>query len=621
MPLTELRFNAGVNRENTSLSNRGRWYSCDKVRFRFGEPEKIGGWASYTTNTYYGQCRFLFNWITLAGNDYMAVGTSQKFYIEWGQALYDITPIRQTFTPLTNPFGVTLGSNIVQLNINTNGAVIGDFVIVSGVTGGPYNGLTAAQLNGEFQITAVDSSGNWVQYGVSGTASGTNAATGGTGITAAFEINIGLDVEVAGTGWGAGPWSRGTWGSAAAIGVTTSLRLWSGDKFGQNLIFNIFGGSIFYYDVTTFPARAVYLSAVATDPNAPTLAACVCVTSARHVMVFGTQPVGSVNVDPMYVRWSNQEDITSSTAWTATLTNQAGGQRLTDGAYIVGVKQTQQQILVWTNSALYAFTFVGTPFIYALQQVGTNISTAGINAAAVVGGTTVFWMGNNKFYMYNGVVNTLPCDVRAYVFDNMNTGQTEQIFAFTVERFNEVWWLYPSGTSTVNNSYVAYNYVDNVWTYGSISRTAWLDTPLRPNPVAAGNNTLYYQEYGNDAAEMSGTSAFTAYIESADIDILEGEKFAFIRRLVPDVTFIGSANSSPQCNITIYVRRMSGVNYDTNALTPITETAVVPVEQFTSDAWIRLRGRQFKFRIDSNTLGTQWHLGTCLMHVQPDGKR
>ena len=658
MPLQELHFQPGVNRENTSLTNKGRWYASDKVRFRWGMPEKIGGWSYYTFTGFLGVCRWLFNWITLTGNDYMAVGTNFKFYVEWGQGLYDITPLRQTFTGLSNPFGTTSGSSTVQLNINVNGANIGDFVTVSGVTGGPYSGLTAAQLMGNFQVTAIDPSGNWVQYTVPANATATNAATGGTGITAAFEITVGLAVEASGTGWGAGGWGVQAWGTFSSSSTTSQIRLWSSDKFGQDLVFNAYNGGNYYLSTASTlssTTRAVTLASICADTNCPTTATWVCVTSARNMMIFGTQPVGSTTQDPMYVRWSDQENITGAGAWTASLTNQAGGIRLTDGSYIVTVKQTLQQILVWTNSALYALTFVGTPFIYSNQQVGQNISIAAPNAAAVVGGTTVYWMGLDKFYMYNGVVNTLPCEVRNYVFNNLNAQQTEQVFAFTVERFTEVWWLYPSNASTICDSYVCYNYVDSVWTYGTMLRTAWLDTPLRTNPVAAGNYTtalmagsgglglgatgnLYYHEYGNDAVDPApqGTTAFSScFIESADMNIAQGDKFVFVKRMVPDFDFTGSTGAAPQVNVGIYVRRESGASYDSSITPTVTETASVgtnPVVQtFTTntvfayqpqDAWVRLRGRQFKIRLDGAGLtGSQWHLGTLLLDVQQDGRR
>lgn len=649
MPLQELKFQPGVNRENTSLSNAGRWYSCDKVRFRWGMPEKVGGWTYYTVSQYAGVCRWLFNWVILNGNDYMAVGTNFKFYVEWGAGLYDITPIRQTFTGLSNIFSFTSGSSSVQATITAHGANQGDFVTFSGITGGPYAGITAAQLIGNFQVLTVIDVNNFT-FAVSSNAASTVALTGGTGITAAFEIGAGLAVEASGTGWGAGGWGIQPWGTFSPVVASSQIRLWSSDKFGEDLVFNVYDGGIYYLNTSVaLGPRAVTLASIAADSNCPTLATWVCVTSARHMMIFGTQPVGSSVQDPMYIRWSDQENVTGAGAWTASLTNQAGGQRLTDGSYIVTVKQTLQQILVWTNSALYAMTFVGTPFIYSLQQVGQNVSIMSANAAAVVGGTTVYWMGLDKFYSYNGVVNTLPCEVRNYLFNNVNVQQLEQVFAFTIERFTEVWWLYPSINSTINDSYVAYNYVDNVWTYGTINRTAWLDTPIRSNPVAAGNYSmsamagtgglglgavgdLYYQENGNDSVDRVGTSALTpCYINSADMDIMQGEKFAFIKRVIPDFDFTGSTGASPQVGMTITVRQESGAPYSTVAGPNVTRTGTSPDPTFTTnvsatyqpqDSYTRLRGRQFRLSCNSSgLLGTQWHLGTLLIDVQPDGKR
>lgn len=671
MPLTELRFQPGIKREGTPLSSKGSWFNADKVRFRNGLPEKIGGWQCYVNNTaayFLGQCRLLYNWITLSQADYLAVGTSQKFYIENGGALYDVTPLT---TPdgvtvitnpvsATNPFTMTSGSPLVKITVPTALTPnVGDYIDVYNVTGGPYGGLTAAQLTGSFVVdgtTAPTATVFYVNVGVN--ASSSVGPVGGT-VTIAAEVSPGLDVQAIGTGWGTGGWgSPSAWGYGAGGGVLASLRLWSADAFGEDLVACIVGGGVYRYHTAgglgggNRMVELKTLGTVSVAGDVPLFGNNVLVTPARHVVVFGTNPVGTTAQDPMYIRWSDQENFTNGTAsWVATITNQAGGYRLTEGKQIIAARRTRQEILVWTDSALYSMQFSGAPYIYSFYQVGTNITTVSSNAMVTVSGMVTFWMGNTKFYMYNGAVAPLTCDVRKHVFDNIDRSQVQQVFAFTNERYNEVWWCYLStlnlnGNNTAD-SYVMYNYVENTWAYGTLSRTAWTDTPYRQYPVAAANlpgypgGRLFYHEFGNDDGTTSTPAPIIAFIESADMDILEGEKFALIQRIIPDIAFTGSTgvpNPSgnplpgsptppPQCNLSIYVRRNSGAQYNgtstamvSEAITPYAQTTV-PVDQFTQDAWIRLRGRQFKLRIDSNTIGTQWQIGVPMVRAQPDGRR
>ena len=621
MPLVELKIPPGVNREHTSLSGKGQWYTCDKVRFRQGYPEKIGGWTAYASSSYVGQCRYLYNWYTLNSSDVMAVGTSQKFYIESGQGLSDITPIRQTFTGLSNIFDTVSGSKIVTVHVTTHGALNGDYVDFSGVSGA-VGGIPAADFNANsLPITWID--GNTFTVTLADAASSTLTGTGGTGITAAFEIAIGADVEAYGLGWGAGSWSRGAWGSGATTGVSSSMRMWSGTRFGQDLLFNIVGGGIYYWAAagapTTFP-RALPLTSISTDPNAPVTALLSTVTSYRHAVVFGVAPIGG-GTDPMYLRWSDVENVSGPLSWTADPSNQSGGYRLTEGAYIAAVANTRQETLVWTNSALYSMQYTGAPYFYGFFLLASNLSIQSPNAVAIVNGQAAYWMGNGKFYVYNGAINTLQCDVRKYIFSNINLSQSQQVYAFTVEQYNEVWWLYTSVNSTVNDSYVMFNYADKLWSYGTISRTAWIDTPLRSNPVAAGNGMLFYQEYGSDDLTTGTAVPITAFIETGDMDISSGDSFVFIRRIIPDVSFIGSTAANPVCDMTVSVRRLPGVNYDTSADSAIASSATVPIDLFSSDFWIRLRGREFKLKVSSTTLGSRWQLGTPLLYIQQDGKR
>ena len=646
MPLQKLQLRPGVNRESTSLANEGTWFEMDKVRFRSGYPEKIGGWTKDTgtqesgllppTGSFWGVCRSLWNWVTLAGYNLMGLGTNLKFYIQQssGGEFYDITPLRDTNTVAANAFTTTNGSTTVIVNDAGYGAVDGDFVTISGVSG-PINGIPAADLNKEFRITYIDSSTYSITVATPATSTGTTGAA-----TFAYQISTGQEINVALTGWGAGGWSGVTagfpstgWGQSAASGVTVALRLWSQSNYGQDLVINPRGGGLYLWKVNANPLiydRAVLLSptssgAYQTDANCPTVANAVTVSDAsRFVIAFGCNDYGSVTQDPLLIRWSAQEDYAT---WTPAATNQAGSYRLSTGSSIVAHQQTRQEILVWTDAAIYSMQYLGPPYVWGFQVLGYNISIAGPNAVATAANIT-YWMGLDKFYMYSGRVETLYCPLRQYIFGDINLGQQYQIFAGTNEGYNEVWWFYCSANSTVIDRYVIYNHLERIWSYGNLSRTAWLDTPLRDYPSATGyNGQLIYHENGVDDGTTNPPSPISCYIQSADFDIGDGHNYGFAWRMVPDITFDGSYVNNPQVTFTLRPRQNPGANYNT-ADTPTVTSAQnyqgqrnYTVQQFTEIVYTRIRGRQMAFKVSSDGLGVNWQLGVPTIDVRPDGRR
>ena len=646
MPLQKLQLRPGVNRESTSLANEGTWFEMDKVRFRSGYPEKIGGWTKDTgtqesgllppTGSFWGVCRSLWNWVTLAGYNLMGLGTNLKFYIQQssGGEFYDITPLRDTNTVAANAFTTTNGSTNVIVNDAGYGAVDGDFVTISGVSG-PINGIPAADLNKEFRITYIDSSTYSITVATPATSTGTTGAA-----TFAYQISTGQEINVALTGWGAGGWSGVTagfpstgWGQSAASGVTVALRLWSQSNYGQDLVINPRGGGLYLWKVNANPLiydRAVLLSptssgAYQTDANCPTVANAVTVSDAsRFVIAFGCNDYGSVTQDPLLIRWSAQEDYAT---WTPAATNQAGSYRLSTGSSIVAHQQTRQEILVWTDAAIYSMQYLGPPYVWGFQVLGYNISIAGPNAVATAANIT-YWMGLDKFYMYSGRVETLYCPLRQYIFGDINLGQQYQIFAGTNEGYNEVWWFYCSANSTVIDRYVIYNHLERIWSYGNLSRTAWLDTPLRDYPSATGyNGQLIYHENGVDDGTTNPPSPISCYIQSADFDIGDGHNYGFAWRMVPDITFDGSYVNNPQVTFTLRPRQNPGANYNT-ADTPTVTSAQnyqgqrnYTVQQFTEIVYTRIRGRQMAFKVSSDGLGVNWQLGVPTIDVRPDGRR
>lgn len=648
MPLQKLLLRPGANRESTSLSNEGTWFEMDKVRFRSGYPEKIGGWEADTgttnstlqppTGSFWGVARSLWNWITLNGSNLMGVGTNMKYYIQQtaGGTFYDITPIRATSIVAANAFTTVNGSTTVVVNDAGHGAQDGDFVTISGVVGAT-NGIPAASLNREFKLVYIDSSSYSITVNAPATSSGTTGAA-----TFTYQISTGSDIYTVGVGWGAGGWGGSTsgfpstgWGipAPAGVGVGIQLRLWSQDNYGQDLIINPRGGALYLWKVNANPLiydRAVLLSSTSpapytTDSGCPTVANAVAISDAsRFVIAFGCNDYGSAVQDPLLIRWSDQENYA---LWNPAITNQAGSYRLSTGSSIVAQQQARQEILVWTDAAIYSMQYLGPPYVWGFQILGDNISIAGPNAHATAANIT-YWMGLDKFYMYSGRVETLACPLRQYIFGDINLEQQYQFFAGTNEGFNEVWWFYCSANSTVIDRYVIYNHLERIWSYGNLARTAWLDTPLRNYPSAAGyGGQLIYHENGVDDGTTNPPSPISSYIQSADANIGDGHNYGFVWRMIPDITFDGSTVNNPSVTMTLRPRQNPGANYSAAATPTVTSTQNYQgqrnytVQQFTEIVYVRVRGRQMAFRISSDGLGVQWQLGVPSLDIRPDGRR
>ena len=647
MPLQKLQLRPGVNRESTTLANEGTWFEMDKVRFRSGYPEKLGGWtldqglADATlqppAGSYWGVCRSLWNWITLAGFNLMGLGTNLKYYIQQtaGGTFYDVTPIRDTSTVATNAFTTVNGSTTVVVNDAGFGGQTGDFVTISGV-GGAINGIPAAALNQEFRITYLTTGTYSITVSSPATSSGTTGAA-----DFEYQLSIGGEIATVGVGWGAGGWggdSAGTltgWGEAApaGLGVDQQMRLWSQANYGQDLLINPRGGALYLWKVNASPTvydRAVLLNSASPSPydadaDCPEVCNAVAVSDAsRFVIAFGCNDYGSSTMDPLLIRWSDQEDYLT---WQPQATNQAGSYRLSTGSGIVANLQTRQEILVWTDAALYSMQYLGPPYVWGFQILGSNISIAGPNSVATAANIT-YWMGLDKFYMYSGRVETLYCPLRQYIFGDINLQQQYQFFSSTNEGFNEIWWFYCSANSTVIDRYVVYNHLEKIWSYGNMSRTAWTDSPLRDFPTAAGyNGQLIYHEDGVNDGTTNPPSPIEAYVQSADFNLGDGHNYGFVWRMIPDITFDGSYVNNPAVTITMRPRQNPGSNYGT-APTPEVISAQnyqgqrnYVVQQFTEIVYTRVRGRQMAFKISSDGLGVQWQLGVPSIDVRPDGRR
>jgi len=624
MPYQKLQFKPGFIRDLTAYTNKGGWYDGNLVRFRLGFPQSIGGWIKYTTAQFLGTCRAIFPWNTLSGKFFNAIGTSLKYYVEYGGAFYDVTPLRDTVV-LNNPFTATNGSSIINVYDVAHGALDNDFVTFSGAASLGGN-ITAAVLNKQFQITYVDVDNYKIT--VSATANSSDTGHGGATVTTAYQINTGINSALVGGGWGAGTWGRLTWGSAIPVTANLSLRLWFQDNFGEILLFNVYNGGIYLWNpasssLTTPPYtfnRAVTLASLSTDATTPTLATQVMVSDRdRHVIAFGANMGGSTSQDALLIRFSNQEDYTT---WTSTATNTAGDLRLGTGSRIIRALETKREILVWTDSALYSMQFVGPPYTFGITQISSATTVISANAFAAID-DTVYWMGNQKFYVYDGAAKELVCPIKNYVFNGMNGAQVEKITVGVNSEFNEVTWFYPSTNSSDCDLYVTYNYADQAWTYGSLARTAWVDRGQEGYPLAAGTDGyLYYQEYGSNDGSTSPASPLNTYIESAPFDIGEGNQMSFVKQLIPDVSFVDSTNS-PSLSMTVKVQNYPGSNYSTAQTTTsaVTQTATVPIEQYTNQVSLRLRGRQVTFRVESNKTDTSWVLGSPRLDIQPDGRR
>jgi len=775
--LKKIVLKPGVNRENTRYTNEGGWYDCDKVRFRQGTPEKLGGWERISTSSYLGVCRSLWNWVTLGSLNLIGVGTNLKFYIESGGAYKDVTPLRSAVT-LTDPFATTSGSAIIEVTDANGGYIDGDFVsfygasAIGGITlGGTYEistdnsadytistevpvTITLAnpavftsqnQLANNVEVTlstdgilpapfvagttyyVVNTSGYTFQlaatsggtalstisasqsgnHRVTALANATTASGGGT-VRALYEINVGPAAVVPLTGWGASTWGSGPWG----IGQTStdSIRMWSQSNFGENLIYGYRGGKIYYWNAsiglnnptftitiaspgivtssvslyddtpirlitdgalptgltvgtlyyvvnstgTTFElattvggtpintsgtqsgthrisSRGELLSNYGGASGVPTVQNYLLVSDInRFVFAFGCNELGSATLDPMVLRWSDQEDATN---WTPAATNQAGSLRLSRGSEIVTATQSRQEILVWTDAALYSLQYLGAPAVWGGQLVGENISIAGQNAVAYANGVS-YWMGKDKFYKYDGRVQTLRCDLRRYIFEDFNQAQYPQVVAGTNEGFNEIWWFYCSAESSDIDKYVIYNYAEDVWYYGELARTAWLDSGLRDYPLAATyENNLVNHEQGVDDNTTATTVPITAYITSSEFDLEDGHNFMFVWRVLPDMTFSGSTAESPSATMYLLPLKNSGSGYSVNKATnanhsvadqssaTVTRIATIPVEEFTGQVFTRVRGRQLSIKIESTGLGVNWQLGAPRLDMRPDGRR
>ena len=695
MPLQKILFKPGVNKENTRYTTEGGWYEADKIRFRQGNPEVIGGWNRISTNTFLGICRSLWNWALLDGRNIVGVGTNLKFYLENGGAYYDITPIRETSTINNNPFVATNGSAVITVTDTAHGAITGDFVTFSGATGLGGN-ITATVLNKEYQIIVVTI--NTYTFVATATADATDAAGagGGASVVAAYQINVGPEIQVPLVGWGAGGWGLGTWGNG--VGSTVALRIWSQQNFGEDLVFNPRGGGLYYWEAsaglatrgvllnstggtvsftnasptvvtstvaytegarlqfsggslptgvaaaTTFTVTEVIgltfklldssnvlvntsssgTGAVSLIVDVPTVVNSLIVSdTSRFILTFGVNDYNSATLDPMLIRWCGQEDPFN---WTPATTNQAGSVRLSNGSQIITTIQTRQEIVVFTDSALYSLQYLGPPFVWGSQLLAESISIYGPNTVAVASGV-VYWMGIDKFYSYDGRVQTLDCNLRRFIFTDINKDQNLQVFAGVNEGFNEIWWFYCSANSTAINKYVIYNYVEKVWYYGTIARTAWLDSGLRDYPLAAtySKNIVEHENGLND--NVTGIPiALNAFISSSEFDIGDGHNFAFVWRVLPDLTFGNSTNTptgaAPAVTMTLFGLSNSGSGTTSSAAASVSKgSTYVITEEFTGQIFTRMRGRQMIFKIDSNQLNTQWQLGSPRIDIRQDGRR
>ena len=703
MPLTKLQFKPGINREVTSYTNEGGWFDMDQVRFRFGFPEKIGGWTRFTGVAFLGTCRALHSWKALDGTEFIGVGTHLKYYILEGQQYYDITPLRLTTsagdatfltgadtlngaiaadsetitidsatgfpasgrvkiddeiityasissvtlqgcargqngtTAASHADGAAIACCTITVTEAEHGALDNDFVTFTDAAS--LGGLiTAAVLNQEYQITTVVSANSYQIEArtVSSIASITttdgldptflfcntsDSGTGGSSTVAAYQINTGLDTTISGNGWNAGTWGRGTWNSATDLSASgQTLRLWSHDNFGEDLLINDRDGNIYYWNKTDGTGvRAQALSSLTNSDGAPTSGKIVLVSDvSRHVIVFGCDPENSTEQDPLLVRFGSQESLIT---WSAAATNTAGDLRIGSGSEIIAAIETKQQIIIFTDVSLHAMQFLGPPFTFGINMVSDNLTIMSPLSAINVE-DTIFWMGQEEFYSYSGSVQRLACTVRDFIFSDFNFLQKEKVTAATNTAFGEVWWFYPSASSQENDKYVVFNYQQNVWYYGDMARTVWMDRGINADPIAAGtDHYLYSHESGFDDGSTEPVTAISAYIESSQIDMGDGDHFLFMTRMVPDVTFRNSTAASPAATMTLQARNYPGGLYLQTQAKAVTRTSTVPIEQWTNQVNVRLRGRAFSLKVASSDTGVGWRLGTPRVDIRPDGRR
>ena len=619
MALSKLQFRPGINRELTNYANEGGWFDCDKIRFRFGVPETIGGWTKYTTSTFLGTARSSLNWVDLTGTTLTGLGTNLKFYAVSGSTPYDITPIRRTVTLGADPITTgAAGSGIVTISDTSHGAYLNDFVTISGAAA--VDGITTGELNKEHEIIEIVNANSY-KIDTGGSATSGATAGGGASVQAAYQINTGLNSSIFGTGWGAGAWGIGGFGSASSIAVPgAQLRLWSQDNWGEDLVFNVRDGGIYYWDRSSgTAARAVNITSLSGSNAAPTAAKIIIVSERdRHTIAFGCDPETNSGVqDPLVIRFSSQESLTE---WRSRPDTTAGELRLGSGSEIIAAVQTKQEVFILTDTSAHTMQYIGPPFTFGLSEISTNVSAASQNCA-VSAGDTVFWMGRGEFYSYNGVVTSLPCTVKEYVFSDINVNQFGKVFAGLNSAFGEVWWFYPSASSEEIDRYVIFNYEQNVWYYGTLVRTCWTDRNVLKYPIAASTDgNLYYQEFGLNDGSANPPVALNAYIESSVIDISEGDQFMFASRIIPDVNF-RSSTGSPSVTMTVKARNFPGANFIDSYSNAVTRTATAPVDQYTNQVYIRLRGRSMALRVASDTTNTAWRLGFPRIDIRPDGRR
>jgi hypothetical protein len=625
MPLQKLQFKPGLNRDQTNYTNEGGWFAGDKVRFRSGMPQKIGGWVKSNIQVLIGTCRQLFTWITSFSDNYMAVGTNKKLYIDAGAALYDITPLQRTSTTLgaaAGPFTATNGSAILTVSYSTDAAYdpeVGNYVTYSGATSLGGN-ITAVILNAAYgyEILTVNTGAKTYTIRVTATANASDTAKGGATVTAKYDIDVGQLITTYGYGWGAGTWGRGTWGSGSVTPITLYQRDWFFDNFDNDLVANIRNGAPYYWTLdSTLTTRAVPLSSISGAASVPTEVMQLLVSQGdKHLLAFGATPYGGGDFDPLLIRWASQDDPAN---FAPLPTNSAGFIRISRGDAIIRAIPTRQEILVYTNATLNSLQFLGTTDVFGIQELSDNISIAGPRAVATVS-NNAFWMGTDKFYVYSGRVDTLPCTLRNHVFENINYDQMDQVVCGTNEQWNEIWWHYPTANSQTNDAYVIYNHFDKIWYYGTMNRTAWNDSPLREYPQAVGgadgSQYIYNQEEGVDDDILP----MAAYIQSSDFDIIDGDQFMLIKRIIPDVGFDGSAvtNPSPSVLMTMKPRNFPGSAYSTSPAKNVIQTSV---DVYTDQVFVRARARQMGFKISSADLGVQWQLGSPRLDGRPDGKR
>lgn len=633
MPLQKLQFKPGLNRENTRFTNAGGWWLMDRVRFRSGTAESIGGWMPLTPASFVGVCRMLWNWVTNASENLLAFGTNLKLYIERGGLFWDITPTRLTTTAQTNPFATVSGSAVVTVTYTAHGALAGDFVTFSGAVG--FNGITTGTMNAQFQILAVPTVNTFT---VTMTAANATSAGGGTLVIMVFQINTGPVVSIYGTGWGVGTWggmvsgvATTGWGLAAGgTGVVTQgMFQWVGISYGQDFACAPRFGALYYWQPTTggslsnaLITPAATLNTVATaagfPTNNPLFAGSLVVTDSQFLVIGGTNPVGSTTFDPLTVRWCDEGN---SFQWNPLVTNQAGDYKLASGSSIFTMKKMRQEIVIWTDTAVVSMQYVGAPVVFSFTTLSPTSSLVGVNAV-VVADNVAYWMADNKFYRYDGHVQTLPCDVRKYVFEGLNRAQIAQTYAGLNEEYSEVTWFYCSTNATTPDLYVTYNYLENLWTVGTMARSAWLQSPLRPDPIAAGmDGKLYYHELGLDDGSTTPATSLNSYIESAALELGDGQDFSFVSKIIPDVDFDSSTAPIPTVTLTLTARDTPGSNFIQSNPRSVAQTSVTPFSQFTPMCYTRIRGRCIVYRLDCNMPGVAWQMGTPRLEIRPDGMR